>query len=149
MRNAIFAISALPVLLLTLGCGGERTYPVKGTVTFEGKPLPWGGSIAFYPIKPLPGKQGGGIVKEDGSYYLTTTKDGDGSLPGEFRVVINQVTQKEGTNRKDGEGAFRTPPVLPPAQQIPAIYGDSQNSPLTAKVEAKAQNEINFDLKRK
>lgn len=142
----------LCTLLVAVGCNSDRVrvYPAYGKVTFEGKPMAWGGSITLVPLGSQPGKAAGAEIMSDGSYRLSTHGDGDGSMAGEFRVVISQVTHKEPENTGDDGKAQPTPaPVLPAAQQIPAIYSDSQKSPLTMKVEAKSSNEINFDLRRK
>lgn len=139
-------------LLVSLGCSSDRVrvYPVRGMVTFEGKPMAWGGSIAFVPLGNQKGKAAGGEIMPDGSYQLSTYGDGDGSMVGDFRVVITQVTHKEPENTGDDAKAPSTAaPVLGQADHIPLVYADSQKSPLTAKVEAKSLNEINFDLKQR
>lgn len=137
------------VLLAAAGCSDNFTvYPVAGKVSLEGKPMQGGGSISLVPVGDQPGKAAGGNIAEDGSYKLSTYGDGDGSIPGEFRVVISQVTFNEGKPTGEGEervtNAVRT---VAAADQIPAIYADSMKSPLRATVEEKT-NEINFDLKR-
>jgi hypothetical protein len=76
-----------------------------------------------------------------------TNKPGDGSMVGEFRVVIHQSTDREPDPSKDGEKMGRAVSVVGESDRIPLIYSDPVNSPLTAKVEAKG-NELNFDLKR-
>jgi hypothetical protein len=140
------------LFLAFVGCGPSgqvKVYPVKGKITFAGKPMVGGGSIALIPLADQPGKTAGGMVKEDGTYELETYKPGDGSMVGDFRVVINQVTVKEPTPTPDGSAA---PPsagfAVAEADRIPAVYGDLQSSPLTAKIEAKPLNELDFDLKR-
>jgi hypothetical protein len=143
----------VPTLLLgiVLGCGSSgnvKTYPVKGKVTYAGKPMVGGGSIALLPLSNQEGKTAGGVIKEDGTYELETYSPGDGSMAGNFRVVITQITVKEPTATPDGSATpSSTIFTVPKADQIPMIYGDIQNSPLTAKVEAKSQNELDFDLK--
>ena len=134
------------VLLGLLGCG-KSVHPVHGTVTFEGKPLASGGTITFLPLTEQTGKVASGMIAEDGTYRLTTNRPGDGSTPGEYRVVIMQSTEKEPTPTPDGTPVA---PILsvPLADRIPGIYADHYKSPLTAKVEASKSNELNFDLKR-
>jgi len=137
---------------LLVGCGpaGQvKTYSVKGKVTFGGKPMVGGGSIALIPLSNQEGKTAGGEIKEDGTYELMTYTPGDGSMAGDFRVVITQTTVKEPTPTADGAPAPNsTIFTVPQADRIPPIYGDIQNSPLTTKVEAKPLNELNFDLTR-
>jgi hypothetical protein len=134
------------------GCGSSNNldvYPVKGKITFEGQPMKGGGAISFVPTGGQAGAQGGGEIKEDGTYELTTYEPGDGSIPGDFRVVITQVTVKEPETSPDGSAPIPVDgPNVAPADQIPQIYSDFANSPLTAKVEEKPNEAMNFDLKR-
>jgi hypothetical protein len=139
------------LMLSAVGCGHSgqvEVYPVHGQVKFAGKPMVGGGAIAFIPTANQSGKSAGGRIKEDGTYTLDTYSSGDGSMPGDFRVVVMQEVFREPQASPDGSAP--TPaatPDVPEADRIPAIYSDHQRSPLTAKVEAKP-NEINFDLQR-
>ena len=144
-----FGLAACTLALFGCGASGNvKVYPVKGAVTFNGKPMVGGGSISFMPLTNQRGKTAGGEIKPDGTYEMMTYKPGDGSMTGEFRVVINQVVYKEPERRGDGEGKSSGPiAVVPEAERIPPIYSDSLQSPLTAKIEAKS-NEIDLDLKR-
>jgi hypothetical protein len=146
-RHRILLAGASILLLGAVGCGGTKVYPVRGKVTFEGKQLKGGGSIAFMPTGKQDGKAAGGEIAEDGTYILMTHKPGDGSMAGEFRVVITQVVEREPDSTRDGEKAGKAVSVVTKEDRIPAVYGDAYNSPLTAKVEAK-DNQIDFDLKR-
>jgi hypothetical protein len=143
-------VGASLVVVVSLGCGDSNNtvYPVKGKITFEGKPMKGGGAISFMPVGNQAGKAPGGEIDENGNYVLTTYKPGDGSMAGEFRVVILQVVEKEPEPTPDGRAPAPAPPPLPVADRIPAIYADPQRTPLTTKVEAKGANELNFDLKR-
>ena len=150
MRLTSRLVSAVALLAVAgvVGCGGEQAYPVTGTVTFEGKPIQGGGSITFMPVGES-GKAAGGEIAADGTYTLTTTEPGDGTLAGEYRVIILQVTEQEGkVIPKDGEEPIPGGGnVVPQKDRIPMLYGDPYNAPLTATVEPK-ENTINFDLKR-
>jgi len=147
MRNAL-----LVVLSLFLGgcgpAGQVKTYPVKGVVKFDGKPMVGGGAISLVPVTDQPGKTAGGTIQADGSYVLGTYKENDGSMAGEFRVIIFQETVKEEKATPDGAApTARASADVPMADRIPAIYSNDPQSPLTAKIEAKP-NVIDFDLKR-
>jgi hypothetical protein len=144
-------LAAMLVMMGVVGCGNEfPVYPVKGRVMFEGKPMIGGGSISLVPLDNRPGKTAGGTIAEDGTYTLSTNATDDGSMPGEFRVVIYQTTDTEPTNTGDGNQSanLRQTKSVPPADRIPEIYSDGAKSPLRATVEAKSDNEINFELKR-
>jgi hypothetical protein len=133
-----------------IGCGSSdnvAVFPVKGTVNFNGKPMLGGGSISLIPTGKQEGATAGGEIKADGTYELSTYKPGDGSMPGDFRVVINQVVFQEPEPSPDGSAPGPAPPpAVAEPDRIPTIYSDSMNSPLTMRVEATA-NEINLDLK--
>lgn len=143
---------ALFVAATLFGCGSGdnvKVYPVKGLVKFAGKPMAGGGSIAFMPLGNQPGKAAGGQIKEDGTYEMSTHTPGDGSMAGDFRVVIRQTVFSEPKNVGDGAGASpAATTTVSEADRIPTVYSDPEKSPLTAKVEAKDQNELNFELQR-
>jgi hypothetical protein len=146
--HGLFRLLGMAVMLsVTVGCG-ERLYSVKGSVTFEGKPLPGGGSISFVPKEGARGRAAGGEINEDGTFVLTTDKPGDGAMVGEYRVVIHQTTEKEGKNEGDNGKSGVRGPSLPKEERIHSKFADHYNSPLTAKVEAISLNELNFPLKR-
>ena len=140
------------VLIAIVGCGPSgqvKVYPVKGLVKFEGKPMVGGGAISFVPVSEQAGKTAGGIIKPDGTYELTTYRDGDGSMTGEFRVAIFQETAQEQVATPDGTAPVAAAkPDVPQADRIPLVYMNDRETPLKANVEAKTVNEINFDLKR-
>jgi hypothetical protein len=150
-----FLASMLAALVVAtaLGCGAGshdvQVHPVQGKVLFDGKPLVGGGSIAFVPAGSQQGKAAGGTIQKDGTYTLTTYADGDGSMAGDFRVVITQEVAVEPVATPDGTPAEQNPIIEVPVEaRIPPVYSDYENSPLTAKVEAKSSNTIDFDLKR-
>jgi hypothetical protein len=132
-----------------LGCEKNNpVYPVSGTVKFEGKPMVGGGSIALMPLANQEGMTAGGEIAADGTYKLSTYGTGDGSMPGEFRVLITQVTAQEPKNTEDGEAPEQAASTVGEADRIPEVYADPRNSPLTMKVEAISSNQIDLDLKR-
>jgi hypothetical protein len=149
-------LAAMAVFMSVVGCGGGdrvEVYPVSGTVMYEGKPMVGGGSIAFVPTTPRPGKTAGGEIRPDGTYQLSTYSPGDGSIPGEFRVVITQVVETEPDAMPDSDGSGSAQPTpstnaVNPADRIPQVYSDHRNSPLTATVEATSANQLDFELKR-
>jgi len=155
MIRIAFLVLLVSLSLCTSGCtpsGQVKTYPVKGKVSFEGKPMVGGGAISLVPLVDQPGKTAGGTIQPDGSYVLGTYKQDDGSMAGEFRVVIFQETVKEGQSTPDGSAPAAnaaTPPsmTVSVADRIPVIYADASKSPLNAKIETKT-NVIDFDLKR-
>ena len=149
MQTGRRAVVPILFLFLAVGCSSDNAvYPVQGKISFEGKPMVGGGSISFIPVGNQSGKTAGGQIAEDGTYKLMTYRPDDGSMPGKFRVVITQVTEKEPEPTQDGQKAAQAAKAVAAADRIPLIYSDDQKSPLHATVEAKSMNEINFELKR-
>jgi hypothetical protein len=88
-----------PTILLTVlvlipcwGCGSNEkpyvasTFPVKGKVTYKGQPLT-GGSITFESEEN--GRESHGNIQPDGTFVLTTFKEGDGAPAGVHRVAVS------------------------------------------------------------
>jgi hypothetical protein len=121
---AVLICVALGLVSLLSGCGGknsdQKIAPVRGKVTYKGKPVP-AGTIKFEPEGPGPSATG--EIQRDGTYVLTTHKEGDGAVLGPHKVTI-------------------TAPAFP----IPATYADSTTSGLKTLVED-LSNELNFTLK--
>jgi hypothetical protein len=128
------------------GCGPSRpeTASVSGRVTYQGKPLP-DGTVTFYPTAGRPGR---GTIGPDGTYKLTTFKDGDGAILGKHRVTIKSTK------------CVDLPPAKTPAEEaamarsrvqhqvewlLPEKYARENTSELTAEVAA-GDNTIHFDL---
>lgn len=137
------------ILLAAIGCGSDqlRVYPVSGKVSFAGKPMEGGGAIALIPTDGQNGKAAGGVIDEEGNYTLSTYAEGDGSIPGKFRVIITQTAVEEPEATPDGEAPRESVPFLSPDKLIPAVYSDFKNSPLTVEIKTEKQ-EHNFDLQR-
>lgn len=147
IRALSAGLTALLLSVFASGCSNkDKPYKVQGKVMFNGKPMAGGGSISFVPLGKQEGKTGGGEIDANGNYTLTTHKSGDGSMAGEFRVVIIQQTEQEGENRGDGELRSGSKSTVAKADRIPEVYGDHSKSPLRAKVEAKDLNVIDFTL---
>jgi hypothetical protein len=113
------------------GCGppGKGTapslIPVKGKVTYKGQPLTKG-LIRFEPTDY--GREASGDIHPDGTFVLSTHKDGDGVVAGHHRVAVN------GTGIKSPKDAFAKK------------YGGTTSSGLTADVDTE-HTEFTFDLK--
>ena len=78
--------------IASAGCGdsdGLNLAPVRGTVTFDGKPAK-GGFVLFEPVGTgsHSGPSAMGKINDDGSFVLTTKQASDGATIGENRVAI-------------------------------------------------------------
>jgi hypothetical protein len=116
---------------LCWGCGPAGSgklpslIPVKGKVTYKGQPVTKG-TVKFVPEGY--GREARGDLQSDGSFVLTTTKDGDGVVAGAHRVSIG-ITE----------------PRLAKDRGIKK-YANPSSSELTAEVDAE-HTEFPFDLK--
>ncbi len=138
----------LGVVLLVVGCGPAvdpnrpKTYPVTGTVTYNGQPV----SDAM--VTFIGGERGAiGRTNESGQIQMTTFDAGDGALPGTYKVMISK-TVLEGVPAEMGEG---TSPDEEPAMGeqkdlLPPKYKDPNESGLTAEVGEGSKNEFHFEL---
>jgi uncharacterized GH25 family protein len=79
------------VLVLLPGCGGPAMAPVKGKVTFNGKPVKEA-QITFSPAgaegQKETGKPGTGFTDEEGNFVLSTFKNYDGAIVGNHSVLV-------------------------------------------------------------
>ena len=102
-------LGSLAVLGLVLaGCGGDGLdrHRLRGTVTFEGKPVEFG-AIFFEPT-PSVGKIAPTVYLpvRDGKYD-TGSK---GPVTGKYRVVVGGMDKSKG--RVDDDGVTHTPPLF-------------------------------------
>jgi hypothetical protein len=149
------AAASLASLLATItlgGCGTGKpapryaSYPVRGRVLFQGKPLA-GALVTFHPVEesrfgpdvPRPT----GHTDDDGKFQLTTTTTGDGAPAGPYLVAVS------GLARPPSEGSVLPDPSKPLAKGdvTKGRYLDPKKSGLTAEVK-EGENELPpFDLK--
>jgi hypothetical protein len=99
--------------------------PVKGKVTYKGQPVTKG-SIKFEPDGF--GREAHGQIQSDGTFVLTTLKEGDGAVAGHHRVAVT------GTGIKS------------PKDALAKKYGGVSSSGWTADVDAE-HTEFTFDIK--
>ena len=139
MRRVVTCVAAM-LSALALGCsaGGPQIYPVEGTVVFDdGAPAKAlkGYAIEFERTEKVDGKlvSAVGTVGPDGTFRMTTLRDGDGAYVGEHRVVI-------GPPPTSGDGPA-------PSRIILGKYASFEASGLTATVGPKA-NRVTLTVER-
>jgi hypothetical protein len=98
-RLWILVTVAVIVAAGVAGCAGSKTYSVRGRVVFKGgQPVTGGGRIEFQSTSDSRLKATGWIDMKDGSFSLTTFKEGkqiEGAVGGSHHVVVelhNPVT---------------------------------------------------------
>ena len=151
-------------IALGLGCPqqgakGPATYAVTGTVTQGGQPVE-GATVTFVPAGS--GKSASGITDASGKYTLSTSKAGDGAVPGEYGVKIvkyeGQPQQAAGSG-SEGETDESGYPASydgaapegedegAPANLLPEKYADPSTSDLKATVQ-EGDNTFDFPLEQ-
>lgn len=134
-RRSAAALWLLTISLAVFGCGRRshelKTAVVKGRVTLDGQPLPSG--VVY--VVPQKGRMAKGMLERDGTFALSTYRQGDGAQVGTHPVIITAIPRDE----LDAESrALRVP--------VPERYARPATSGLTIEVKARTKNEIEFDL---
>lgn len=129
------------------GCGQSpaedapagKLVSVKGQALFLDKPIPQA-RVTFHPLAAADNKAKTpfAVVKEDGTFLLTTHRPEDGALPGEYSVTVSWFKPAKGTSDDDGIGEE----VLPPKYQRP------ESSGLKATVKADSSEPVVLKLTR-
>jgi hypothetical protein len=128
-----FNLIAIALFLFICGCGEtkEKVYPTEGRLLIGGKPA----ANVFVLFNPVNGKQDAkrpsATTDMEGRFQLTTIEALDGGPAGDYTVTLLYEPVSSPLTRAKGK---------PP--QIPATYNKVETSPLKAKIEAKAKNEI-------
>lgn len=147
------SIYSILLLLVCAGCGSSeaddqwtkdrpKTYPVKGTVNFNGVPIE-GATVIFTPKTPDP-KAASAITDVKGEYALRTFKPGDGAVPGEHVVTITCIQMSKAPPGWDQD---QKPFIPKETSMIPEKFGKPESSGLTATVKTEGTNQFKFDLK--
>ena len=123
---AVTAILIIPCW----GCGSAggalpALIPVKGRVTYKGQPVTKG-VVRFEPDGY--GRRARGQLQSDGTFVLTTDKEGDGVVAGDHKVAVEGLDKSLAKDR-----ALRK-------------YSSPTTSGLTAQVSPE-KTEFTFDLK--
>lgn len=138
MQRLMWRSLACAGVLFAAGCGGGRstkTYPVKGTVTYQGQPLAEV-VISFVPEK---GRPASGTTDAQGSFSLSTFDPNDGAPAGAYKIAIAEPAPEM------AEGDYSIPPEKPP--RFPVKYTNPYESELVAEVKPSSENDFKFDLK--
>jgi len=86
-RASLAVLAILPPLAFA-SCGGDRTYNLSGTVTFQGKPVP-AGQIIFEPDPSAGNKGPAAFAKIKDGRYDTSLDNGQGTIGGPHLVRIH------------------------------------------------------------
>ncbi len=156
--NVLFAILCLASLSLFTGCGdpGIGAVPVTGTITVDGTPME-GAMVVFNPVDGT--RAASGRTDAEGKYSLTTEINGDGALPGEYKISVTKHLAAEDDLPKEvdpnDEGSLDdiyskldTSKVQKSKNLIHAQYENPLGSGLSATVTSdESKNVFTFDVK--
>ena len=93
----------------TGGCGGQVLFPVSGKVSYKnGKPVS-AGFVIFEPVNQKMSARG--EIQPDGSFQLSTHRENDGAMEGEYKVLVAPPPLPE-------EGKPRRSPMHPKYQNL-------------------------------
>jgi len=154
MGRNILGLLIICSLLMFAGCGskgrGLKVEYVEGVVTLDDQPLE-GASVTFIP-KTEGGKEesASGYSDEKGVYKLSSVNGdpGKGAVAGEYVVNVSKVKVEDPKAGMSYEQATVSTTVVKQIQELPAIYQDRKNSPLTFTVKP-GKNKIDIELKSK
>lgn len=110
--------------------------PVRGEVIYNGQPLPEG-QIVYLPKSAGAGRQASGAIGPDGSFEMTTLREGDGVMHGEYVIAIYAYKPHPGepTSREEHEALARRGKIER-EHLIPKRYANADTSGLTDTVDA-------------
>jgi len=155
-HSSAFIVLLSVSLSILSGCGSDedewtrkrpKVFKAGGTVREAGQPLS-GAIVVFHSIA---GEVGGRAMTDvKGNYRLTTFKDFDGAVEGEYRVTIEKADwvpvnsgNLDAPDAADlGSGSGPVKKVQLSAEK----YADPEKSGFTANITPKGPNRFDFDL---
>lgn len=153
-------------LLCGCGDGQPKTYPVSGVVTLDDKPV--AGAMVTFISDAADSKASTTTADDQGKYSLSTFKQGDGAVPGSYKIIVSKyqkgAEENPYGNNNPPEAVEQTPEAIsaaygkgysgPPKgnaakapkewNDVPAKYSNKAQSGLTFTVETKPNT---FDIK--
>lgn len=134
------------------GCGGgkapagPKTARATGKVTYKKQPVE-GATVSFLGD----GKTSPAMAITDslGDFVLTTTRSGDGAVPGKHRVTVTKIvgppTKTGPMTMEEAAKAAKEKPAKP-LSMLPSRYGSADSSGLNFEVKEGQKNNFPIDL---
>ncbi len=147
----------MALMLVASGCGGKGgLVAVRGVVTLDGQPVE-GASVTFSPEEDS-GKAAGGLTDSEGVFDLTTFSEGDGALPGDYRVTVTKTEsdpsmdlrriRNSSVNRDTRDlRKLLTGKRLEPRNLLPVVYANRSTTPLRWRVPTDAKKTLELNSK--
>ncbi|MCA9193467.1 MAG: carboxypeptidase regulatory-like domain-containing protein [Planctomycetales bacterium] len=156
--KCLFVCGTLISLSAFAGCGdpGIGTVPVKGKVLVDGNPLE-GVVVVFNPSEGSSGRAASGRTDAQGIYALTTVVNGDGALPGDYKISVSkyeneddglpkEVDPNSESSLDDIYGKLDTRKEVKSKNFIAEKYSNHFGSGLTATVSDSGENNFDFNV---
>jgi hypothetical protein len=136
MRSRTFVLTLVTVLSLLIGCGPRqpRTYSVEGRVAFANGEVVKLGTVEFR--ETATGTVARGKIEPDGSFQLTTYRNGDGAIEGTHQAIVQQLIISEDLSFRDHDHGRR----------VPRKYASYKTSDLQVKINPVEKNAVLLTL---
>jgi hypothetical protein len=120
-----------------VGCGesGLPTVPINGQITFGGGPPPNAGTVVFSPrsvAEGLPRRPGRGRFTQDGTFTVTSFKEGDGLIPGTYQPLVDCW---KGQPSSDNPKTFETLNNVPSGFEAPEVVVEAGADSVEVKID--------------
>jgi len=122
-RPGFVAAVAAVLLVAATGCDSSRgVVPIAGTIRFAGKTPPASGYVYFVPLDPSATesddapRSGTALFTKDGSFEVSTFREGDGLRPGRYeaRVDCSLPAEAHAAAKSAVPASFKPPEVTIP-----------------------------------
>ncbi|GAB6166671.1 hypothetical protein JCM19992_26710 [Thermostilla marina] len=156
MWRCIVLLTGACLAASLVGCNSgssdlPETFPVSIKITYKGQPVE-GATVSLVPQTP-DGKGASGITDSSGTATVRTFTQGEGALPGTYKVTViktqstapevtgeNEEAYEEEMESEGDESAFE------PKDLLPAKYKSAETTDLECTVSAEGDNRFEFDL---
>ena len=119
-QSVLVTTSVVMMLAIAVGCDSSRgVVPVAGTIRFAGKAPPNSGYVYFVPLDPSAAesddapRSGTALFTKDGSFEVSTFREGDGLRPGRYeaRVDCSLPAEAHAAAKSAVPASFKPPEV--------------------------------------
>lgn len=154
VHHRIWLPVAAILIAIVGGCGGDlpkgpKPIPARGKVTYKNLPVE-GATVSFLGDGKLSPAMA--LTDSSGEFILTTTRSGDGAVPGVHRVTVTKIVgppagKSTGSmSMEDAAKAANAPPPAKPLSMLPDRYAGAESSGLQFTVKAGDKNDFAIDL---
>ncbi len=150
----VWLAMAATLTVIIGGCSGPtpagpKPIPASGKVTYKNLPVE-GATVSFLGDGKIPPAMA--LTDSSGEFILTTSRSGDGAVPGVHRVTVTKIVgppaaKSTGSmSMEDAAKAASAPAVAKPLSMLPDRYAAADSSGLQFTVKAGDKNNFAIDL---